>query len=137
MKHPTNKEQHLYLKIRKEENYKRSVCNKAENIACSILKTSKFKCTRQAVWGYRIFDFWCHKLGVAIEVDGSSHDNKKEYDLFRDNRVMEKSGIIVYRVKNYDVDGLRTIMTKIDQSKESWNDRRKNIGKKPIFNADI
>ena len=26
--------------------------------------------SRQAIWGKRIFDFWCATLGIAVEVDG-------------------------------------------------------------------
>ena len=31
-----------------------------------------------------ILDFYCRKLLLAIEIDGESHDEKKNYDLLRD-----------------------------------------------------
>jgi len=51
--------------------------------------------------GY-IVDFYCHELNLAIEVDGSSHDNKYEYDISR-QRVLERLGVRFIRFENIDV----------------------------------
>jgi len=51
--------------------------------------------------GY-IVDFYCHELNLAIEVDGSSHDNKYEYDISR-QRVLERLGVRFIRFENNDV----------------------------------
>jgi very-short-patch-repair endonuclease len=32
-----------------------------------------------------IVDFYCPKLKLVIEIDGSSHDSKQEYDTFRED----------------------------------------------------
>jgi len=32
-----------------------------------------------------IADFYCHEIKLIIEVDGSVHDSRKEYDDYRDN----------------------------------------------------
>ncbi len=50
----------------------------AEVWAHPFLKQTRLKWTRQSVWGYRIFDFWCHEKGIAVEIDGLTHD--KDYD---------------------------------------------------------
>lgn len=44
-----------------------------------------------------IVDFYCSKLKLAIEVDGSSHNEKAEEDLKRQNE-LEKSGITFLRL---------------------------------------
>lgn len=41
--------------------------------------------TRQKIIGSYIVDFYCHRLKLIIEIDGSSHDKKEEYDKVRDN----------------------------------------------------
>ncbi len=40
---------------------------------------------RQKVIGNYIVDFYCKKLGVIVEIDGSSHNHKKAYDQRRDD----------------------------------------------------
>lgn len=52
---------------------------------------------QQAIAGY-IADFYCHSAGLAIEVDGSTHDNA-EYDARRDE-VFASKGIKVMRFTN-------------------------------------
>lgn len=49
-----------------------------------------------------IVDFYCHELRLAIEVDGSSHDNKYEYDLRRQKR-LESLGVRFIRFEDIDV----------------------------------
>ncbi len=39
---------------------------------------------RQKIIGHYIVDFYCAELNTVIEVDGSSHDDKAEYDALRD-----------------------------------------------------
>jgi very-short-patch-repair endonuclease len=39
---------------------------------------------RQKIIGNYIVDFYCAEKNVVIEVDGSSHDDKTEYDALRD-----------------------------------------------------
>jgi leucyl-tRNA synthetase len=47
---------------------------------------------------FYIADFYCAKLKLIIEVDGKIHESKKEYDLERDSKLLEK-GIYVFRIK--------------------------------------
>lgn len=49
-----------------------------------------------------IVDFYCSKLSLAIEIDGSSHVEKEKYDTKRQNR-LEELGVSVLRFKDYEV----------------------------------
>jgi very-short-patch-repair endonuclease len=50
-----------------------------------------------------IVDFYCHHLKLAIEIDGSTHDeNKYEYDRKRQNEI-ERLGITFLRFTEYEV----------------------------------
>ena len=49
---------------------------------------------RQKIIGNYIVDFYCPEYNVVIEIDGSSHANKSEYDLARD-RYLQGLGLIV------------------------------------------
>ena len=40
---------------------------------------------RQRIIGNYIVDFYVKRLGIVIEIDGSSHDEKEEYDIERDS----------------------------------------------------
>jgi len=55
---------------------------------------------QQIVAGY-IADFYCHTAGIAIEVDGDTHDDP-ERDAYRDS-VFEGKGIRVLRFTNAQV----------------------------------
>ena len=49
-----------------------------------------------------IVDFYCHEIGLAIEIDGSIHDNQFLYDAKRQGEI-EKRGVQFIRFKNEDV----------------------------------
>ncbi|KAA3598712.1 MAG: endonuclease domain-containing protein [Calditrichaeota bacterium] len=49
-----------------------------------------------------IVDFYCHELMLAIEIDGSSHDNKYEYDYRRETKLQDL-GVKFIRFNNSDV----------------------------------
>lgn len=57
---------------------------------------------RQRVIGNYIVDFYIKKLGLVIEIDGSSHDHKEEYDAQREEFLVSL-GLRVYRIKVKDV----------------------------------
>jgi very-short-patch-repair endonuclease len=57
---------------------------------------------RQRVIGNFIVDFYIKQLGLVIEIDGSSHDNKIEYDKTREDYLISL-GLKVYRIKVIDV----------------------------------
>jgi leucyl-tRNA synthetase len=75
----------------------------AEKILWSKVKEKKlgFRVySQKVVYGY-IVDFWI-SCGIAIEIDGSSHDNKKDYDKHRD-LVLKQQGILTMRFTNQEV----------------------------------
>ncbi|SDW51740.1 endonuclease domain-containing protein [Flavobacterium degerlachei] len=57
---------------------------------------------RQRLIGNFIVDFYVKKLGLVIEIDGSSHDSKVEYDSAREAYLISL-GLRVYRIKVSDV----------------------------------
>lgn len=57
---------------------------------------------RQRVIGNYIADFYVKALGLVIEIDGSSHDNKVEYDKMREQFLVDQ-GVKVYRIPDIRV----------------------------------
>ncbi|MDR0741215.1 MAG: DUF559 domain-containing protein [Rickettsiales bacterium] len=57
---------------------------------------------RQKIIGNYIVDFYCPQLKLVLEIDGSSHDNKHEYDLKRHN-YLENLGLTVIHIHDLDV----------------------------------
>ena len=49
-----------------------------------------------------IVDFYCHEIGLVIEIDGNSHDFKYLYDANRQGR-LEKYGVRFLRFTNEEV----------------------------------
>jgi very-short-patch-repair endonuclease len=69
------------------------------------VKNKKFKeydFDRQKVIGNYIVDFFCTNCNVVIEIDGKSHDFKKEYDAKRD-AYLSSLGLVVIRISAKDV----------------------------------
>ncbi|WP_205943114.1 endonuclease domain-containing protein [Pedobacter cryotolerans] len=57
---------------------------------------------RQRIIGNYIVDFYIKKLGLVIEIDGDSHDNKVNYDSIREDYLISL-GLKVYRVLVDDI----------------------------------
>jgi very-short-patch-repair endonuclease len=57
---------------------------------------------RQRIIGNYIVDFYVKALGLVVEIDGSSHDNKQVYDAAR-QAYLESFGLKVYRCTDFDV----------------------------------
>ena len=57
---------------------------------------------RQKVIGNYIVDFFCARLNVVIEIDGSTHNNKYEYDARRD-KYLRSLGLHVLHIYDEDV----------------------------------
>lgn len=49
-----------------------------------------------------IVDFYCHEIGLAIEIDGNSHDHKYLYDAKRQGK-LENEGVKFIRFTNKEV----------------------------------
>jgi very-short-patch-repair endonuclease len=57
---------------------------------------------RQQVIDGFIVDFYCHRAGLVVEVDGLVHDGQVEYDAQRD-RILSGRGLRILRVTNEEV----------------------------------
>ena len=68
-----------------------------------------FDFDRQKVIGNYIVDFYCAKLKLVLEIDGTSHDNKYVYDSVRHN-YLESLGLTVIHIADKDV---KTKMDKV------------------------
>lgn len=81
---------------------------KAENLAEVLLwrelraKGLGVQFLRQRPIGNYVVDFYCHKLNLAIEIDGVSHDSKIEQDGVRQN-MLESQGVKFIRFADKDI----------------------------------
>lgn len=57
---------------------------------------------RQKVIGNYIVDFYVKRLGLIIEIDGSSHIGKEEYDAKREY-FLKSLGLTVYRINTFSI----------------------------------
>ena len=78
----------------------------AEKILWNYLKVKPngYKFRRQHPLRVYIADFYCHKLKLVIELDGSIHDNEevKLNDEIR-QKLIEEDGLTVMRFKNEEI----------------------------------
>ena len=83
----------------------RKAGNLSEVLLWQKLHKKKFKnfdFDRQKIIGDYIVDFYCLDCRVVIEIDGSSHDDKIEYDDKR-NKFLEGLGLTVIHISAGDV----------------------------------
>ncbi|WP_336955919.1 endonuclease domain-containing protein [Acinetobacter johnsonii] len=85
----------------------RSNATDAEHLMWQLLRAKRFmnlKFRRQHVIAPYIVDFYCHELGLVIELDGSQHgtDDAIEYDAER-TKFLEALDLKVVRYWNDDV----------------------------------
>ena len=50
-----------------------------------------------------IADFYCHEVGIVLEVDGAVHRNQQEYDKLRD-QIIAARGLRILRFTNHEVE---------------------------------
>lgn len=77
----------------------------AEKILWEHLRAKRFnglKFRRQQIIAGFIVDFYCHSLGLIIEVDGKIHDKRKEKDLERE-AILKAQGFQMVRFTNQQV----------------------------------
>src|SRR3990172_1302674 len=76
----------------------------AENILWQELRGNKLGVhfRRQQVIAGFIVDFYCHKAGLVVEVDGDIHDLQQEEDA-RQEKVLREMGLRIVRFRNEDV----------------------------------
>ena len=85
----------------------RHTATDAEHLMWQILRAKRFmnlKFRRQHVIEPYIVDFYCHEIGLVIELDGSQHgtDDAMEYDAER-TKFLEALGLRVVRYWNNEV----------------------------------
>jgi type I site-specific restriction-modification system R (restriction) subunit/very-short-patch-repair endonuclease len=83
----------------------RKAGNLPEVLFWNEVKNKQFKgydFDRQKIIGNYIVDFYCSNCQVVIEIDGSSHDDKVEYDAERD-AFLESLGLTVIHIPVNDI----------------------------------
>ena len=88
-----------------------------------------YRFNRQKPLGPYIVDFYCNRLDLVIEIDGSSHDHEsaREKDAGRDKDLAEH-GVSVLRFSEAEV---RFEITNVLERIESWIVTREGLGKSP------
>lgn len=85
----------------------RSQQTHAEKLLWNYLRTKPlgFKFRRQHPYSKYILDFYCHALHLAIEVDGSIHNEEdiRQNDEIRQQQLEEKS-LVVLRFANDEIE---------------------------------
>ncbi|MFP3599213.1 endonuclease domain-containing protein [Chryseobacterium sp. SIMBA_029] len=70
---------------------------------------------RQRIIGNYIVDFYVKTLGLVIEIDGSSHDEKQVYDGER-QEYLESLGLKIFRITDFDVkNNLGVVMKDVEK----------------------
>ena len=94
----------------------RSHATPAEAVLWKMLKgrnADGMKFRRQQGIGPYVLDFYCPELRLCVELDGSSHDYKYEYDEQR-TEFLQKQGIRVLRFRNEQVwQGIDSVVDEI------------------------
>lgn len=71
---------------------------------------------RQQIIDGFIVDFYCHAVGLVVEVDGPVHDGQVEYDAER-SRILAARGLKVLRVRNEEVmKNLEEVLSRIREA---------------------
>jgi very-short-patch-repair endonuclease len=77
----------------------------AERILWSCLRKNQVqgcRFRRQHPLGYYIADFYCVEIKLVIEIDGTSHNGKEEYDEQREKTIKDY-GLVIIRFTNEQV----------------------------------
>jgi very-short-patch-repair endonuclease len=100
------------LKERARELRRRSTFS--EKILWSKIRRNSFgyEFHRQVPIDEYIVDFYCHELKLAIEIDGTSHDDKLEYDMLRQKK-LESLGVVMVRFDNKHINKSMTEVLRI------------------------
>lgn len=75
----------------------------------------KIDIDRQRIIGSYIVDFYVKTLGLVIEIDGSSHNNKETYDQKRDDYIISL-GLRIYKISDLRVKhDLNNVMMELEK----------------------
>lgn len=92
-------------KLKERAKELRKAGNLSEVLFWNEVKNKQFKgfdFDRQKIIGNYIVDFYCTNCNVVIEIDGSSHDDKQEYDAARD-AYLQGLGLTIIHIDDLDV----------------------------------
>lgn len=92
-------------KLKERARKLRKAGNLAEVLFWNQVKNKQFKgydFDRQKIIGNYIVDFFCGNCNVVVEIDGNSHDYKKDYDAKRDE-YLKSLGLKVIHITDLDV----------------------------------
>ena len=88
----------------------------AEQLLWSSLRANRLKgyhFRRQQVIDGFIADFYCHSVGLVVELDGGVHDKQLEYDKLRDT-IISSGELRIVRFRNEQVfDNLEQVLEEI------------------------
>lgn len=129
--HPVTAEAAAHMRMRRQQNKARPV-PLAEQWMAEKLAQAGFKFNHQCLWMTRIFDFWNHELGCAVEVDGPEHDREK--DARFDAYMFFRSEIVVIRVPNFDEAAASAALVRISEL-DKWEARRAGPRYQEIYAA--
>ena len=79
-----------------------------------------FRFRRQQIIDGFIVDFYCHSVGLVIEVDGEVHQNQLAYDAKRDG-ILKARELRVMRISNVEI---RTNLDGVLQSIRAYIEQR-------------
>ena len=77
----------------------------AEKLLWAKLRTNRlngYHFRRQQIIDGFIVDFYCHSVGLVVEIDGPIHQQQKDYDRER-TRILKERGLHLIRFQNQDV----------------------------------
>ena len=97
----------------------------AEKILWEQLRAKRFhnlKFRRQQIIEGFIVDFYCHSLGLVIEVDGEIHNQQKEYDKERDNILSAKDLHILHFTNEQVTENIEIVLKAITEKIEDIED---------------
>lgn len=74
---------------------------------------------QQVIDGY-IVDFYCHAASLVVETDGPIHEQQREYDEERDDRLARR-GLLILRVRNEEIE--RDLAGVLNRIREACRER--------------
>ena len=103
-------------KLKERARELRRAGNLSEILLWNKLKKGQFKgldFDRQKIIGNYIVDFYCAEKQTVLEVDGSSHDDKEEYDAERDAFLAGLGLNIIHILDNNIKQNLASVMRRL------------------------
>ncbi len=93
-----------------------------QHLRARLFKGLKFR-RQQIIEGF-IVDFYCHSLGLVIEVDGKVHDKQIEYDRDRDKILLAKNLHILRFTNKQVIENIKAVLNTIIEKIEDIEDLR-------------